>query len=114
MDTSEKLLEIRTELEKYKPIIEPVWEQVLNSEVTKYPILIFSTLPIEAGVLIVDRQDAPGPWSVSISSLEEFNIKKLIFDERVADFCKIYKDPLINYCTFVISDLGTQFLFIPR
>jgi hypothetical protein len=114
MDTTEKILTIQQEIKRYKPIIEPLWEQVLDSEVTRYPILIFSTLPIEAGVLIMDRQMAPGPWSVSMSSLEEFNVKKLIFDEKVRDFQKIYKDPELHYCAFVISDLGTQFLFIPR
>lgn len=105
---------MQKELTLYNSYLESAWELVLNNEVTKYPIAIFSTLPIEAGVLLVDREDAPGPWSVSMSTLEEFSVKGLITPEKVEDFLKIYKDPELHFCTFVISDLGAQFLFIPR
>lgn len=110
----EKLMIMQKELSKYNSHLEAAWDLVLNNEVTNYPIAIFSTLPIEAGVLILDRGDAPGPWSVSMSTLEEFSIKGLISAEKVEDFQKVYKDPELHFCTFVISDLGAQFLFLPR
>lgn len=110
----EKLMHMQEELGKYTKILESAWEMILTNEVTKYPIAIFSTLPIEAGVLLVHRDDAPGPWSVSMSTLEEFSIKGLVAQEKIEDFQKVYKDPELHFCTFVISDLGAQFLFIPR
>ena len=110
----EKLMHMQEALLKYNKLLEPAWETVLLNEVSKYPIAIFSTLPIEAGVLLIDRGDAPGPWSVSMSTLEEFSVKGLISAEKLEDFKKVYKDPELHFCTFVISDLGAQFLFIPR
>ena len=110
----EKLLSMQQQLAKYDDLLAPAWDTVLVNEVSKYPIAIFSTLPIEAGVLLIDRDDAPGPWSVSMSTLEEFSVKGLIEESKVKDFQKIYKDPELHFCTFVISDLGAQFLFIPR
>lgn len=110
----EKLMAMQQELMKYNALLEPAWETVLVNDVSKYPIAIFSTLPIEAGVLLIDREKAPGPWSVSMSTLEEFSVKGLISAEKVEDFRKVYKDPDLHFCTFVISDLGAQFLFIPR
>jgi len=32
----------------------------------------------------------------------------------VQDFRQVYKDPEANLCLFVLSDLGAQFIFIPR
>lgn len=110
----EKLLAMQEQLEQYNTLLEPAWEIVLVNEVSKYPIAIFSTLPIEAGVLLVDRAEAPGPWSVSMSTLEEFSVKGLISSEKIEEFRKVYKDPDLHFCTFVISDLGAQFLFLPR
>mgnify|MGYP000288511894 CR=1 FL=1 len=110
----EKLLLMQQELMKYNVLVEPAWETILTNEVTKYPIAIFSTLPIEAGVLLIDREHAPGPWSVSMSTLEEFSIKGLIAQDKIEHFTSVYKDPELHFCTFVISDLGAQFLFIPR
>ena len=110
----EKLMIMQRELTLYNKYLESAWEMILENEVTNYPIAIFSTLPIEAGVLLVDRENAPGPWSVSMSTLEEFSIKGLIAPEKVEDFQKVYKDPELHFCTFVISDLGAQFLFLPR
>ena len=114
MKTTEKLFSIQEELKKYEKIVNPVWQEVLDAEVTKYPILIYSTIPMEAGVFIMDRADAPGPWSVSLSSLEEFSVKGLVREDKVKEFIKVYKDPTQYYCTFVISDLGAQFLFLPN
>ncbi len=110
----EKLLLMQKELERYHKILEPAWETVLTNEVSKYPIAIFSTLPIEAGVLLLDREHAPGPWSVSMSTLEEFSVKGLISGDRLENFQDVYKDPELHFCTFVISDLGAKFLFLPR
>ncbi len=110
----EKLMLMQEALAKYNKLLEPAWETILTNEVSKYPIAIFSTLPIEAGVLLLDRNDAPGPWSVSMSTLEEFSVKGLIDQDKIENFQSVYKDPELHFCTFVISDLGAQFLFIPR
>ncbi len=110
----EKLMAMKDEMAGYDDLLAPAWDSILVNEVTKYPIAIFSTLPIEAGVLLINREDAPGPWSVSMSTLEEFSIKGLVDMEKVEDFKEVYKDPELHFCTFVISDLGAQFLFIPR
>jgi hypothetical protein len=110
----EKLMAIKAEIAQYNSLLTRAWESILENEVTNYPIAIFSTLPIEAGVLLIDRQDAPGPWSVSMSTLEEFSVKGLIEQDKLENFLKVYKDPELHFCAFVISDLGAQFLFIPR
>lgn len=114
MNQEQKLLDIQEGIRKYFPWLSKAWDSILDSQVSDYPIAIFSTLPIETGVLFMDRDNAPGPWSLSFSALEEFHVKGLINEDKIEDFQKIYKDPEEFYCAFVISDLGAQFLFIPR
>ncbi len=114
MNTVEKLLSIQKGLQKYTSYVQDSWQTVLVNEISKYPILIFSPIPIEVGVLIIDRENAPETWSVNISTLEEFVVKKLINQEKIEEFKKIYKEPEENYCAFVISDLGAQFMFFPK
>ena len=110
----EKLMSIKKGLKQYYPILSSAWDTLLANEISNYPIAIFSTLPLEAGVLLLDRSQAPGPWSLSLSTLEEFHVKGLIESNKINKFREAYRDSDDYYCIFVISDLGAQFLFIPR
>jgi len=64
-------------------------------------------------VALAKATQLKGKWNLYISTLEEFSTKKLIRQERINEFRKIYKDPADYYCLFVIEDLGSKFVFIP-
>lgn len=112
MDSKEKLLQIQSELEVFKPILAKATEMVLDEDISKYPIFVVHTDTIEIGIPLVEREQS-GKWSIHVSTLEEFAAKQLIQADKVEEFIKIYKNPTEAHCLFVLSDLGARFIFIP-
>ena len=68
---------------------------------------------ISLGLSLIERS-SNSEWAVNVSNLEEFVSKQLIFDKKVEEFKKTYKDPKAYNCFFVLSDLGAQFLFLAK
>ncbi len=109
-----KYARLESELEAYIRMMTKASDAVISQEISKYPILVVYQESIEVGILIVDQNDMDGYWSVRISTLEEFVSKKLIEEIKVDSFRTIYKDQKKYLCLFVLSELGAQFVFMPR
>ena len=114
MKEAEKLLVIENEMKGYNKLLSAATDKVLDSKASAYPIFVISKQPISLGILLLDRKVANTNWSVNVSSLEEFVTAKLVFKEKVEEFKKTYKDPKQFICLFVLSDLGAQFMCVPR
>ncbi len=113
MKTS-KYKQLESELENYKPVMSRAFDAVLGQGITKYPILIIHKEQINIGIPLVDEDQVEGNWSVRMSTLEEFVAKKLIEEIKVDSFCTVYKDKKKYLCLFVLSELGAQFIFMPK
>jgi hypothetical protein len=109
-----QFLLLEKELQPYRNVMTRAVDAILDKEVSDYPILVVHQQTIELGVTIVDRKNTGGTWSIHASSLEEFAMKQLIETGKIEDFQSIYKDPKEHLCLFVISELGAQFIFLPR
>jgi len=110
----EKLMLIEKDIESFKLILSKAVEEILNQEVSKYPIFVFHKQEIALGVPLIEREKHHTTWSINASTLEEFSVKNLIVASKIDDFRKTYKNPETHYCVFVLSDIGAQFLFIPQ
>ncbi len=113
MSQIEKFLKLEKELQPYKKILSQASDVILNENVSKYPIFIVHQQELEMGVSLIDA-GSKFKWSVNASTLEEFVTKELIFMEKAQDFITTFKDPEIHLCLFVLSELGAQFIFVPR
>ncbi len=113
MDTERRLNKIKRELTGASRIMEKASDEIFNQEISNYPIFVISHDPINMGIVLAEKEQLKGNWNLYISTLEEFSAKKLIRQERINEFRKIYKDPEDFYCLFVIEDLGSKFVFIP-
>jgi len=82
--------------------------------VSQFPIFVVAKQPIALGINIIDREKANSNWSINVSSLEEFVSKQLVFENKMEEFKTTYKDPAEFLCLFVLSDLGAQYMFLPR
>lgn len=109
-----KYLQLEEELEDYKPIMAQASAAILDQEVSKYPIFVVHQQDVEIGVVIVDSDRSGGLWSVHASTLEEFVSKQIIEYEKVDDFREVYKSPKNYFCLFVLSELGANFVFLPK
>ena len=110
----EKLMFIEKELRNYEALISKAADSILDEDISNYPIIVVHKQKISLGVPLIDHVQSQTNWSINASTLEEFYTKELIVKSKVDEFRKTYKDPRTNLCLFVLSDIGAQFLFLPR
>ncbi|MFZ1751454.1 MAG: hypothetical protein WAU01_14740 [Saprospiraceae bacterium] len=113
MSQIDKFLILEKQIQPYKKILAQASDIILDENVSKYPIFIIHQQELDMGVLLIEA-GKQFKWSVNASTLEEFVTKELIFMEKAQDFIATYKDPEEHLCLFVLSELGAQFIFIPR
>ncbi len=113
MDTERRLNKIKRELKGARRLMEKASDEIFNQDISNYPIFVVSKEQINLGIALANPESLKSVWHLNISTLEEFTTKKLIRQERINEFRKIYKDPEDFYCLFVIDKLGSKFVFIP-
>jgi len=101
-------------LKPLKHILSKATDSVLDQEISNYPIFIVHSTSLDFGIPLVERNDDGQLWSVHVSTLEEFVLKSLIEEEKVAPFKEVYKDPTAFFCLFVIENDNASFVFMPR
>lgn len=111
---TEKFLKLEQELQIYRQMMSEAVEVILDKEVSKYPIFVAHQQEMELGLKLADREKVAGNWNIHVSSLEEFVSKQIIFENKIEEFKKHYKDPKIHLCVFVLSELGAQFIYLPK
>lgn len=112
---TEVFIALEQSLNQYQAVLAKAAELVLQCAVTKYPIFVFYQEPeVEIGVMLVDRKLNKGLWNIRVSSLEEFREKGLITARKEQNFKSSYKDPADYHCIFVMSELGAQFIYLPK
>ncbi len=88
---------------------------LLDQEVSNYPILIFQK-PSQTilGRRILDQSQNNEKWNVFITHLEELYLKKVILEDKLADFQFQYKNNHDKYCILLIeNEEEYSFLFTP-
>ncbi|MCH8231205.1 MAG: hypothetical protein IIB82_00920 [Bacteroidetes bacterium] len=87
--------------------------QVRKQGFSDYPIFPISKKDVSIGQLLIAKQDAAIEWNYNITYLDEFVQRKIVAEDKLDDFKKIYKDPEEFCCLFVMDGDFTRFLFIP-
>ena len=105
---------LESELATYVPMLIEAAETIIANEVSSYPIFVIHQHFVDIGIQMVDKEKVNGNWSVNASTLEEFVTKQIITSEKVDGFRKRYKDAKDELCLFVLSELGADFIFIPK
>jgi hypothetical protein len=114
MRVSPNFLQLQNEIRPYFPMLEKASEAIIDQSVSDYPVFVFHQQEIELGIPVVDRLKVKGNWSVNASTMEEFVSKSLIKEEKIEEFKNKYKDSKDYYCLFVLSEMGAQFIFMPK
>lgn len=107
--------QLKVELKSYMKAMAQASDTIIDKEVSAYPIMIAHQQELELGIPIVTTETFPqGKWNIHASSLEEFVAKQIINTEKVQNFRATYKDVKSFICIFSLSELGAQFVFLPR
>ena len=108
------LKQIEREIRQYVPILSKAADSVLDQNVSNYPIFIVHQGELELGITVIDPTKVQSQWAINLSILEEFAAKQLIKSENLNNFREVFKDPQEQLCLFIISEIGANFIFIPR
>jgi len=108
------LKQIEREIRQFMPMLAKAADAVLDQEVSNYPIFIVHQGEIELGISVIDPEKVTSNWAINVSILEEFAAKQIIKSENIDNFREVYKDPQENLCLFIISEIGANFIFMPR
>ena len=114
MSTAAQYLQLETELKPYREVLGKAADAVVTQNVSNYPIFVVHQQVMDMGIPIIEKDGRQKKWSVNVSSLEEFVTKQIIQPEKVEEFKKVYKDPEVSLCLFVLSELGASFIFLAR
>ncbi len=114
IENEELLYQMERDLAPLKPILTKAAETVLLENVSSYPIFVVHQHIMDMGILLFDKNNGQGNWSINISTLEEFVTKQIIQTERLDDFKSLYKskNPRKSLCLFVLSENGATFVFM--
>jgi hypothetical protein len=108
-----ELAHLRGELILMKESIKETAMDIIKEGFSEYPIFIAHQDPIKIGEVILDKEDMATVWSISASTIEEFNQKNLIPEEKKPYFITNFKNPKEQFCLFVISKNSARFVFVP-
>ncbi|CAL6314681.1 unnamed protein product [Bathycoccus prasinos] len=77
---------LEKELEPYSKVLTQAATTIIDSDVSKYPIFVVHQHQMDMGILLIDKEQFKGNWSVNASSLEEFVTKNIIEQDKIDGF----------------------------
>jgi len=114
MDNTAQFKILEKELSPIRGVMAQAAEVIMDQDVSEFPIFVVHGNLVDIGINIVDKETTRGSWSVNASTLEEFVTKQIIALDKVEDFKILYKSHQGDLCLFVLSELGANFIFLPK
>ena len=108
-----ELQELNQNLNIYKESIREISEEIIDNQVSKYPIFIASREETNLGKQIIDKEELALEWSINASTLEEFVRRKIVLENKLEAFKKSYKDPRKFLCVFALLTENAGFIYLP-
>jgi hypothetical protein len=108
-----ELQELNQNLNIYKESIREISEDIIDNQVSKYPIFIASREETNLGKQIIDKEELALEWSINASTLEEFVRRKIVLENKLEAFKKSYKDPRKFLCVFTLLTENAGFIYLP-
>ena len=108
-----ELQELNQNLNIYKESIREISEEIIDNQVSKYPLFIASREETNLGKQIIDKEELALEWSINASTLEEFVRRKIILEKKLETFKKSYKDPRKFLCVFALLTENAGFIYLP-
>jgi hypothetical protein len=107
------LQELDQNLKIYRESMREIAEEILDNQVSKYPIFVAYREDVNVGKLIIDKEELALEWSINASTLEEFLRRNIVKEDKLEAFRKSYKDPRHYLCVFSIMKESAGFIYLP-
>ncbi len=113
-DPLEKELKaLQIELTEYSGQLLEITRELLKERVTEFPVFIAHQTDVSLGELIVDLKEYEVPYSISVSTIEEFVEAGLIQSEKLAAFREAFGNPVNNMCVFWVHGDNARYILFP-
>ncbi len=114
MSKIERFIRLEAELKSYTRVLGEAGDIIRDQDVSKYPIFVVHQYEVDMGIPVVEKEKNGGKWNINASTLEEFVTKNIVFNDKVEEFIINFKNPDDHICLFVLSELGANFIYLPR
>ena len=104
---------LEKDLEFYNDSIKEVANDIINEEVSSYPVFIAHEHEVQLGEVILDKDELGCKWTINATVLDELVEKGIVQEDKKEEFKNVYKDPKKYMCIFLISEKGGNFIFMP-
>ncbi len=111
--SEETIRDFQNSYNRFRTMLAEAQEVVLDSEVSEFPVFVFSKVRPEIGVKLYDSIDHERDWYVHATSLEELVAKNIVDSTRIDEFKEVYKDPRSYFCILLLDGSTAQFAFPP-
>lgn len=107
------LKSLEKDLIYYSESIHEIALEIIQEEVSAYPIFIAHQHEVALGEVILDKEELGTNWTINVATAEDLVEKGLISRKKEDGFYKTYKDPKTYMCLLVIVPEGANFVFYP-
>jgi hypothetical protein len=87
--------------------------QIRKRGFSDFPIFPVSKDQLPLGLTLIAKGEMENQWNYHAAYLDEFVQRKIIGEDKKAEFESVYKNPDEFCCLFVVDGAFTNFLFIP-
>jgi len=108
-----ELKALQDELTEFSGQLLEITRELLKERVTEFPVFIAHQTEVYLGVLIVDMKEYEVPFSLSVSTVEEFVESGLIQKEKLSAFREAFGNPVNNMCVFWINGDSARYILLP-
>lgn len=105
-----ELKELEEEFKQYSDQLLEISREMMEGKYTEFPIFVAHQTDVYLGQILIDRTEYEEPFSVSVSTVEEFIETGLIEKNKLKVFLEAFGDPLKNMCIFWVH--GDQARYI--
>lgn len=113
-DPLEKELKaLQNELTEYSGQLLEITRELLKERVTEFPVFIAHQTDVSLGEIIIDLKEYEVPYSISVSTVEEFVEAGLIQKEKLSAFRDAFGNPVNNMCVFWVHGDNARYILFP-
>lgn len=105
-----ELSELEAEFKQYNDQLLEISRDMLEGKYTEFPIFVAHQTDLFLGQMLIDKTEYEEPYSISVSTIEEFIETGLIEKDKLKPFMDAFGDPLKNMCIFWVH--GDQARYI--
>jgi hypothetical protein len=108
-----ELKALQDELTEFSGQLLEITRELLKERVTEFPVFIAHQAEVYLGEFIVDMKEYEVPFSLSVSTVEEFVESGLIQKEKLVSFREAFGNPVNNMCVFWIHGDNARYILFP-